>query len=87
MVLFCTPQTYGILCSEIFFEQTPYNGNTNLIAIANGIVDSGMTPSLEGLDVPALRELIEMCSKYNPAERPTMSQIVEFWNTRMSEVD
>jgi predicted Ser/Thr protein kinase len=66
--------TFGITVNEIISRQEPH-ANEDQLTIAARIRDHAVTPIIpEGAD-PVLVEVIKMCLKAHPSERPTMEDV------------
>jgi len=67
--------TFGILVYEIVAQCEPHK-NKNILEIAVAIRDHGLTPTIPDDCPPLLREIMIMCWKKNPNERPTFETIL-----------
>jgi serine/threonine protein kinase len=67
--------TFGILVYEIVAQCEPHK-NKNVLEIAVAIRDHGLTPTIPDDCPPLLREIMIMCWKKNPNERPTFETIL-----------
>ncbi len=66
-----------VLVNEIVTGHEPHEGE-NQLDVARNIKDNGYTPSIPDACDPVLKQVMEMCWKYDPAERP-VSSIIERW--------
>lgn len=65
----------GLEVSEIVNGHEPHIGE-NQIDVAMKIRDQGYIPSLPDDCDPVLKELMQMCWKYNPDDRPVSRTII-----------
>lgn len=81
--------SFGVLVFEILTGHAPYSG-MDLLEVAVQTRDQGLTPQGElkaeivsrNLQVPLyLLELLDMCFKYAPEDRPNFAEIVRFLET------
>jgi serine/threonine protein kinase len=61
--------TFGIVVSEIVNGHEPHEGE-NQLNVAMQIRDEGYTPPIPDDCDPVLRELMQMCWRVNPDDRP-----------------
>jgi predicted Ser/Thr protein kinase len=73
--------TFGIVALEIVSGHEPHEGE-NQLDVARKIKDTGYAPTIAENCDPVLKELMEMCWKFDPAERPDMEHICEFLSQR-----
>lgn len=78
--------SYGVLLFEILVGGAPYS-KMELLEVAVQTRDQGLTPMAElkaeeatrNLQIPEyIKELMELCFKYSPEERPTFVEIAQF---------
>jgi predicted Ser/Thr protein kinase len=68
--------SYGILVWEIVSRNEPHE-NEDQLMIGAKIRDSAYTPTIPDECDPTLAELLKMCWRADPTERPTMEEIIE----------
>eukprot|EP00029_Vermamoeba_vermiformis_P000232 TRINITY_DN10259_c0_g1_i1.p1 TRINITY_DN10259_c0_g1~~TRINITY_DN10259_c0_g1_i1.p1 ORF type:complete len:299 (+),score=58.89 TRINITY_DN10259_c0_g1_i1:158-1054(+) len=68
--------TFGQLLYEIVARQEPHS-NEDLLNVGVKIRDEGYTPVIPETCPPVLREVMQMCWKLDPNQRPEMSTICE----------
>jgi len=68
---------FGILVYEIVVQSKPHSGQ-NPKRVGALIRDQGLTPKIPEDCPPKLRELMEMCWKKQPDQRPSFETICEF---------
>jgi hypothetical protein len=73
--------TYAIMLYEIVSGKEPHE-DEDQFEIALKIRDQGYTPTIPDDCDPTLREVMEMCWKKSPADRPTMEEICDFLRSK-----
>jgi predicted Ser/Thr protein kinase len=76
--------TFGIVVSEIVNGHEPHEGE-NQLNVAMQIRDEGYTPPIPDDCDPVLRELMQMCWRVNPDDRPTMNEVTDFLNDKLTQ--
>jgi len=71
---------FGIVVYEIATRRQPY-ADDDLSAISTRIRDEGLTPSIPNECPPVLLEVMQMCWKKDPEQRPNIENILAFLET------
>jgi predicted Ser/Thr protein kinase len=73
--------SFGILVYEIVAQHEPHE-KMSLLNIAVAIRDCGLTPTIPNDCPPLLREVMELCWKKEPKERPTFETLYNLLSPR-----
>jgi len=67
--------SYGIICTELLSRECPYEG-MSARQCALSVLQSDQRPRIPLWCPPALRSLIESCTKRKPDDRPTFGEVI-----------
>jgi serine/threonine protein kinase len=73
--------SFGIVVYEIVAQCEPHK-DRNILEVAVAIRDRGLTPKIPDHCPPLLREIMEMCWKKDPNERPNFETIYAMLSSR-----
>lgn len=72
--------SYGIILWELCARETPYSSMDDEYKIAEAVLLKDFRPTVPLYVPPDIAKLIRTCWDPKPQNRPTMAQIVQYWN-------
>lgn len=79
--------SFGIVLYEIVAGKPPHEGHHDLFDLALKIRDHYLRPEIPENCDPVLAQIMEMCWRPNPADRPTFEEISVLLKNRMNELE
>jgi serine/threonine protein kinase len=73
--------SFGIVVYEIVAQREPHKEG-NVLEVAVAIRDQGLTPTIPSDCPPLLRQIMEMCWKKDPNERPNIEEVLAVLSMR-----